>query len=803
MITAQEADVQDTTNARDAVPTASGEPSPRHRSLWARLWAALRGLLRGRDQATAASAEARYRHIFDGVPIALYLSAPDGRILDVNAAMVDLLGYPDKQALLRQNAFDTFVSREDRRSQMEVVERQQVVRDYELRLRREDGQVIWVLDQVRAVRDAEGRVLYYQGALKDITERKRAEAELRETYEKLRALIQASPLAIFAIDPDGRVLSWNEAAERMFGWREGEVLGRTLPIVQNEARSQFRALREKVLGGERLEELELERRRRDGTPIQLSLSAGPIYDASGSVIGIMSIAADITERKQIVEHRRRLAEILEATPDLVGIFTVDGEGIFLNPAGRRMLGLGEDEVAGTTIWHHHPEPSRELLREVAIPEATRYGIWAGEVVFLARGDREIPASTVMIAHRGAGGVVHLSMIARDLTERKALERRLREAETMEAIGRLAGGIAHDFNNLLTSIIGHSDLLLGRLSDGQASEDLGEIKKAGQRAATLTAQLLAFSRRQLVRPQTIDLNSAIADLGARLGGLTGERIELVTVLDATLGSVNIDPSQLDEIIVSLVENACDAMPDGGKLTLETGLVDLPREIAHEFGITDPGRYSVLAVSDTGHGMDQETLGRIFEPFFSTKSEVRGTGLGLATVYGIVKQAGGGIRVDSQPGRGTTARVYLPVAERDIRSPTVALPGRPAQRAAHGTVLIAEDEPAVLSLAARVLRTAGYTVLEARDGADALDVQARHDDIIDLLLTDVVMPRMDGPELAERLLEARPDVHVIYMSGYTDHRAVRELRSDARRVFLQKPFTPAELVDELARVIDRGR
>jgi PAS domain S-box-containing protein len=801
MVTAQDPDNQDPMTSQRQAESSMARATPP--SLWSRLRSAIGALIalfRG-----GHGADARYQRLFDGVPIALYVSAPDGRILDVNPAMVQLLGHPDKESLLRQNAFDAFVSRADRQSQMEMVEREQVVRDYEVQLRRGDGEVIWVVDQVRAVRGSDGRVLYYQGSLKDITERKRAERELREAKEKLQAIIQASPLAIVAIDRKGRVLSWNAAAERIFGWREHEVLGRPLPIVQPEARPEFAALRERVLRGERLQGVEIERRHRDGRTLHVNVSAGPIYDANGEIVGIIAVVMDITERKELDEHRRHLAQILEATPDLVAIATVEGQGIYLNPAGRRMLGVPDSEdLAGRPIWECAAEPFRSLIRDTAFPEAARSGMWSGEVAFKARDGRDIPTSLVMIAHAiESGAVDHMSVIARDLTDRKALESRLREAQTMEAIGRLAGGIAHDFNNLLTSIIGHSDLLLRQVSSEESRADVQEIKVAGQRAATLTSQLLAFSRRQMVQPRLLDLNSVIADLGSQLAGMTGPQVELATILDATMEPVRADPVQIEEVILSLVENACEAMPRGGRLTLETGLVDLPREIASQFGIAEAGRYAVLAVSDTGCGMDEETQGRIFEPFFSTKPDMKGTGLGLATVYGIVHQAGGHVRVDSRPSCGTSMRVYLPVAEPRAIVPAIPERVNAGQQPARGTVLLAEDEPAVLSLAARVLRSAGYRVLEARDGAEAIEIQGAHREPIDLLVTDVVMPRLGGPDLAERLLAARPGTAVVYMSGYTDNAAVRELMADENTLFLQKPFSPAALLEATERSVSGGR
>jgi PAS domain S-box-containing protein len=751
----------------------------------------------------AETLESRYQRLFDRVPMALYLTSPDGSILDANPAMVELLGYPDRESLLQLNAYDIFVEREDRSSQVDRIEETDLIRGYELQLRRFDGSLIWVLDYARAVRDSTGRTRFYEGSLEDITERKQARENLRKSNEKLGAVIENSPLAIITMDSGGNVGSWNPAAERIFGWSKDEILGKPVPLlVPSSDKAQFARLRKRLRQGERIEEVEVRRQRRDGTVINVSISAGPLRDADGSVIGVIGIVADISERKQAEETRQRLAEILEATPDLVGVSKVDGHGIYLNPAGRSLLGVTSDEAtANRPIWEYHPEADSRKMREEVIPTAIREGTWTGEITFKTRDDREIPTSMVMIAHRTEDGEVdHFSTMARDLTRQKALEDRLRRAQTMDAIGRLAGGIAHDFNNLLTAIIGHADLLLKHLDDDEAKADVEEIRNAGHRAASLTSQLLAFSRRQVMQLQQLDLNAVIAGLGSRLKELVGEEIELVTVLDGTLGTVKADPVQLEEIIAAVVENACEAMPDRGRLTIETTLVDLTADDALRIGLPEAGYYAAVSIIDNGTGMDDETLSQMFEPFFSTKTEVKGTGLGMATVYGIVRQSSGAITVDSSPNLGTTVRVYLPALEKIKTIDDAALPGDALQDRGSGTILVAEDEPAVLALAARVLRARGYNVLEARDGVDAIRATEEHPGTVDVLLTDVVMPRVGGPELAERLKPTYPDIRIIYMSGYTDNKAVRGMMEDSSTPFLQKPFTPSDLLEITQKTMD---
>ena len=371
---------------------------------------------------------------------------------------------------------------------------------------------------------------------------------------------------------------------------------------------------------------------------------------------------------------------------------------------------------------------------------------------------------------------------------------------MEAIGRLAGGVAHDFNNLLTAISGYAEMLLASLGkDDPARHEVREIREAGARAAALTRQLLAFSRRQMLQPTALDLNAVVADMGEMLGRVIGEHVELVTRLAPDLGAIEADHSQIEQVIVNLAVNARDAMPEGGTLAITTANADLGGAFAREHVDVEPGPYVLLSVSDTGRGMSAETLSRAFEPFFTTKGPGEGTGLGLATVHGIVKQSGGHVAARSEPGKGTTIDVYLPRTE--AAAPVVRR--RPLPDAAlHGseTILLVEDEDMVRDLARTVLEQHGYTVLEARDGAEALRICEQADQPIHLAVTDVVMPRMDGAELAARLRTLSPDTRILYISGYADHTIVRHGTADPATPFLHKPFTPTALAAKVREVLD---
>ena len=375
---------------------------------------------------------------------------------------------------------------------------------------------------------------------------------------------------------------------------------------------------------------------------------------------------------------------------------------------------------------------------------------------------------------------------------------------MEAVGRLAGGVAHDFNNLLTIINGYSELALERLHPSDPLRSfIKEITKAGGRAASLTRQLLAFSRQQVLAPRVLDLNSLVADVEKMLRRLIGEDIDLVMVPGAELGRVKADPGQIEQILVNLAVNARDAMPEGGKLVIETANVELDDAYVrnHQVVLTR-GRYVMLAMSDTGAGMDAATQAHIFEPFFTTKEQGKGTGLGLSTVYGIVKQSGGFIWVYSEPGLGSTFKIYLPSVE-DAAEPVQGSEARELPFGGSETILLVEDEEAVRALAARVLQERGYKVLESASPEDALQIAEHQQEPIALLLTDVVLPRMSGRKIAEHLTLLRPSMKVLYMSGYTDDAIVRSGMLEANTAFLQKPFTPAGLARKVREVLDAGR
>jgi nitrogen-specific signal transduction histidine kinase/CheY-like chemotaxis protein len=392
-------------------------------------------------------------------------------------------------------------------------------------------------------------------------------------------------------------------------------------------------------------------------------------------------------------------------------------------------------------------------------------------------------------------------IARDLTDRRQLEDELRQAQKMEAVGQLAGGIAHDFNNLLTAILGYSEFVSDQVQDNPSlSEDVNEIKKAGERASRLTRQLLAFSRKQVLVPQIVDLNQITSEVAKIVGRVIGESIQLEIIAAPSLGHAKVDPGQIDQLLMNLAVNARDAMPKGGRLTIATANAEIDAEFAGRHPGASPGAYVALRVTDTGSGIPPEVLPHIFEPFFTTKPLGKGTGLGLSTVFGIVKQSGGHITIDSRPGAGTTVTSYFPRV-----NPPAAPKESPARSDRAGeaaeTILLVEDDLAVRELARRTLEARGYTVLAARDVADAISLERTHRKPIHLLLSDIVMPEMNGPDLAQRLVRRRPDMQVLYMSGFAHHLAVAPDATSPRTAFLQKPFTPEALALKVGALLAR--
>ena len=544
-----------------------------------------------------------------------------------------------------------------------------------------------------------------------------------------------------------------------------------------------------------------------GAADYLSKANLTIEELERAVRHALALRANERQRRQaegaLRASEERFRALVENSSDALMLLDAEGRVTYMTSSSSRQFGWMPDQMIGRSVFDFvHPDdadaaaarmtevitsPGKTVTREIRFGHAD--GSW-----------RVMEGVAVNRLHDPSVRAIVVN--ARDITDRRKLEEQLRMSQKMEAVGQLAGGVAHDFNNLLTAILGYCNLMLDDMpSEDPLRGDLDEIRAAGERAAALTRQLLAFSRRQMLQPQVVDLNAIVRQMEKLLRRLISEDVELATKLAPDVMTVRVDPASIEQILVNLAVNARDAMPVGGRLTIETSNIDLDTTYAVTHVTMTPGRYVMLAVGDTGEGMDAATRARVFEPFFTTKEQGKGSGLGLATVYGIVKQSGGYIWVYSEPGHGTMFKVYFPPAEQRTSEAAAEHPGRRTSDGKQGweTVLLVEDEDAVRALAREVLRRHGYVVLEARHGVDALRIAERHGDDIHLMVTDIVMPHMSGRDLAERLSSARPGMKVLFMSGYTDHALMhRELTPGS--AFLQKPFTPEGFARKVRSVLD---
>ncbi|MFQ5926573.1 MAG: PAS domain S-box protein [Terriglobia bacterium] len=757
----------------------------------------------------SAASEQRFRDLVQELDAIVWeADAVTWKFSFVSRRAEQILGYPVEQWLTERDFWANHIHPDDREQAVAFCQKATAEgRDHEFEYRAlaADGHIVWLRDIVHVVRDEEGRVQQLRGLMVDISERKQGEKRLEERTTYLNALIENSPLAIVVLDSQHRVQMCNPAFERLFRYHQSEIVGSKLDefIATPKLMGEAVGFTRQVLAGEFVHAT-TRRRRKDGTLIDVELHGVPLL-VHGELLGVFALYQDITERKRGEEALRRSEASYRSLIHgaLYGIYrsTVDGKFVEVNPALVEMLGyesaaeLLAVNMATDIYWN--PDERARLIEQYRHQEHFE-GV---EVEWKRKDGTPI---TMRLSGRPVRdeqeAVAYFETITENVTERRVLEDQLRQAQKMEAVGRLAGGVAHDFNNLLMLISGHSGLLLDRLGQSDPPRrHAEEIEKAAEQATSLTRQLLAFSRKQVLQPKLLDLNAVITDMEELLARLIGEDINLAIVPVPAAGQVKADPVQVEQVILNLVLNARDAMPQGGKLTIETANVELDRPYARRHAGAAPGRYVMLAVSDTGPGMDAQTRSQIFEPFFTTKERGKGTGLGLATVYGIVKQSGGYIWVYSEPGQGTTFKIYLPRVEEPIEAEPPSKALTPSPRGSE-TILVVEDETRVCKLVREFLESSGYTVLEARNGSEALQIAERHAGPIHLMMTDVVMPGMSGRELAERIAPLRPDMRVLYVSGYTDNSIVHHGILGRGTVFLQKPFTQDTLTRKVRELLD---
>jgi PAS domain S-box-containing protein len=636
---------------------------------------------------------------------------------------------------------------------------------------------------------------YFIAVFDNITERKKAE----ESLNLFRTLIDRSRDMIEVVDPKtGRFLDINETACRELGYTREELLALNVPDVDPMIDHAAFTTAAEGLRESGIMLIEGLHRRKDGStfPVEVNISHVQLEREYA-----VAVVRDISERIRGEAALRLQSAALNAAANPMFVTNRNGTIEWANKAFSNSSGFSAAEAIGKN--------PRELLKS-GVHDASFYKglwdtivageVWRGEMVNRRKDGSLHPVEeTITPVKNTRGEITHFIAIKRDLTEEKALQAQFLHAQKLESVGRLAGGIAHDFNNLLTVILGTTELASMQLREGDPLRaELLHIEQAGGRAASLTRQLLAFSRKQVMKPQVVNLNTLLADLRSMLQRLIGEDIDLAVVLARDLGSVKVDPGQVEQLVLNLAVNARDAMPTGGTLTLETKDVEFDAAYAAMNAPMRPGPNVMLAVSDTGVGMEEATLNEIFEPFFTTKEPGKGTGLGLSTVYGIVTQSGGSISVQSELGKGTAFQIYFPRVE-EVAHKAPSAPRVKAERGVE-TILIVDDEQSVRHLTKHLLEFSGYKVLMAANGGEALEVLERHAGPVHLVLTDVVMPGITGPELVERLAHIRPSLKVLYTSGYADDAILRHGVFDEGTQFIAKPYTVTTLTRKVREVLD---
>jgi two-component system cell cycle sensor histidine kinase/response regulator CckA len=759
---------------------------------------------RERLVAALRESEARFRALSESGVIGV-LVADRERILEANEAFLDLMGYSRAEMLAGDIRWSEITPPEyaeaDARALQELMETG-VVRPFEKEYVRKDGSRVSVV--IGGAITGHQPVEWTSFVL-DVSGRKRAEAEVRASEARYRNLFDRLPAPMWVYDHESlRFLDVNQAAIDQYGWTREEFLRMTireirppeeLPMFDERIRRRSPGL---TLGGR------ARHWRKDCTRIEVETSSQEVL--YGGMRARLVLASDVTGRVRMEEDVQRFVSLVENAGDFIAMVSPQWRLLYLNKAGRELMGFSDDSPLGdvslTSLWH---EDSQETVQRDVVPRLAAGQSWDfdGRLRHVRSGEPiEVECNAFGIRDAQTGRVLAGAFVVRDLTERKRVEEHLRQAQRMEAIGRVAGGVAHEVNNMMTVILGFCTFLAKSLEEAdERQQDVAQIARAAERSAEVSRQLLAYSRRQLLQARVLELNAVLLDMESVLRRLMGEDRDVVLRLGVDPRWIKTDRTQLEQVILNLALNARDAMPQGGRLAIETSGTVLDNEYArrHPATIVHPGLYVVLTVSDTGRGMDLETQAQIFDPFFTTKPVGHGTGLGLSMAYGIVKQSGGYIWAYSEPGEGTTFKIYLPQVE-ETGETAAWVPVEAPPRGAGETILVVEDEELVRGFACRFLRNEGYRTRESADGQRALELLQAEPDAVDLVLTDAVMPRMGGRELADHVARLKPGLPVLFMSGYTNDEIIRRGLLSPGAPYLQKPFSPEALASKVREVLD---
>jgi PAS domain S-box-containing protein len=747
------------------------------------------------------------RTILDVLPDYIYLKDEQSRFVVCNNRRADNNKVQTTEDLIGKTDADFFPPEQAaqfRADELAVLGGTPLI-DKEEIFTRPDGSQQVILTTKLPFRDGTGKIIGVLGYGRDITARKQAEERLAAEQHLLNGLITTTPDRIYFKDRESRFIKVNEAFAHVQELSDPRMLlGKTDFDVFGEqhARQAYEDEQRIMAAGEPMIDKEEREDWPDGHVTWVTSTKLPLRDSRGKIIGIVGISRDITERKRAEESHARLAKAVEQAAESIVIADTHGTIVYANPAFEKTSGYTCAEALGqnSRLLKSGKQDAGFYRR---MWDVLVHGqIWSGHFINRRKdGTLYEEEATISPVRDAAGNLVNYVAVKRDVTREVQLETQLRQSQKMEAIGQLAGGVAHDFNNILAAMMMQAEMAaMVENTPGEVQEGLHEIRAAAERAANLTRQLLLFSRRQVMQPQDLDLNEIVTSLAKMLQRIIGEDVRLQLHLHPVPLIIHADAGMLDQVLMNLAVNARDAMSQGGRLLIETSEKTVDENIARLNPEAAPGRYACISVSDTGRGIPPEVLPRIFEPFFTTKEPGKGTGLGLATVYGIVKQHQGWLKVYSEPGRGANFQIFLPASTATVADLARAA-ARPKPRGGTETILLVEDEPAVRTLTRAILERKGYKVLEAANGAEALNVWQEHREAVSLLLTDLVMPGgMTGQQLARQIQVERPNLKVIFISGYSAEMAGRELQLRRGESFIQKPCAPDQLLETVRQCLD---